>query len=160
MVRLKCGDPGIFGRGAEEAEALAAGIECEIVPGVTAASAAAAEAGGFLTERGRTDTLVLTTGTHAAGGLAPGWTQRLAPGTTMAIYMGVGHLAEVERDLVAEGLDGLVEAEIVGSAATPHMRRLAHPVIGLSAAAERAGIASPAIILLRRAFRARALAAA
>ena len=153
VVRLKCGDPGIFGRGAEEADALrAAGIECEVVPGVTAASAAAAETGGFLTERGRTDTLVLTTGTHADGGLAPGWTQRLAPGTTLAVYMGVGQLAQIERDLIAEGLTNAVEVEIVQSAATPAMRRLSHPVRGLAAAAFAAHIESPAIILLRRPF--------
>ena len=161
VVRLKCGDPGVFGRGAEEAEALrAAGIDCEIVPGVTAASAAAAEVGGFLTERGRTDALVLTTGTHADGGLAPGWTARLAPGTTMAIYMGVGQIARIEADLAAEGLADAVEVEIVGSAATPDMRRLSHPVRGLAAAAAVAGIASPAIILLRRPFAARVVSAA
>ncbi len=68
VVRLKCGDPGVFARGKEEADALAeAGIACEIVPGITAASAASAALGGFLTERGACDTLVLATGQSELG---------------------------------------------------------------------------------------------
>ena len=153
VVRLKCGDPGIFARGAEEACALdAAGIPYEIVPGVTSASAAAAATGGFLTERGRTDTLTLTTGTHAEGGLAPGWIDRLAPGTTLAVYMGVGQLESIEDGLAAAGLSEAVELEIVSRAGTPDMRRLSHPVAGAARAARDTGIEAPAIIFLRRPF--------
>lgn len=86
VVRLKCGDPGIFARGAEEADALdAAGIAWEIVPGVTAASATSAAAGRFLTKRGETNTLVFTTGQASAHAPDPEWREILQPGVTMAI---------------------------------------------------------------------------
>ncbi len=89
VVRLKCGDPGIFARGAEEAEALtAAGIGWDIVPGVTSACAAAAAAGSFLTERGQTERLVLATG-HLRHDDARDWTATAQAGTTLACYMGV-----------------------------------------------------------------------
>ncbi|WP_084513897.1 uroporphyrinogen-III C-methyltransferase, partial [Salipiger mucosus] len=72
VVRLKSGDPSIFGRAAEELEAArAAGIEAELVPGITAASAAAATTGRPLTERGETDTFVISTGTCRPGDAAP-----------------------------------------------------------------------------------------
>lgn len=96
VVRLKAGDPGIFGRGAEEAAALsAAGVTFEIVPGVTAASAAAAATGGFLTERGRTDTVTFVTGTCRNGEDDPDWAAHLLPGTTMAVYMGVASAGRI-----------------------------------------------------------------
>ncbi|MGR3542655.1 MAG: siroheme synthase CysG [Hasllibacter sp.] len=155
VVRLKCGDPGIFARAAEEVDALrAAGLACEIVPGVTAASAAAAATGRTLTERGATDALTLATATCADGSVPRGWLDRLRPGTTLAVYMGMRHLPEIERALTAAGLAAQVEAEIVQNAAAPDMRRLAHPVAGLARAARDAGIGSPAVILLRRPLRA------
>ena len=88
VVRLKCGDPGIFARGVEEAEALgAAGIAYEIVPGVTDASAAAAAMGGFLTERGACDTLILTTGRSEQADQTPDWADLLQQGRRVAVYM-------------------------------------------------------------------------
>ncbi|MGJ8611128.1 MAG: siroheme synthase CysG, partial [Octadecabacter sp.] len=87
VVRLKCGDPGVFARGQEEADALAAaGIAYEVVPGVTAASGASAALGGFLTERGTCDTLVLTTGQTAQDQTNHNWQATLRPGTRIAIY--------------------------------------------------------------------------
>lgn len=117
VVRLKCGDPGVFARGAEEADALnAEGIDFEIVPGVTAASAASASLGGFLTERGRCDTLVLATGQSELANKSPNWMKILQPGTRVAVYMGVGVAAQISRELSAAGLAEKVDIDIVSKA--------------------------------------------
>ncbi len=117
VVRLKCGDPGVFARGAEEAAALqAAGLECEIVPGVTAASAASAALGGFLTERGTCDTLVLATGQSQEAGKRPDWVRLLRPGTRVAVYMGVGTAPQIAKMLFQENLQDQVSIAIVSKA--------------------------------------------
>lgn len=91
VVRLKCGDPGVFARSTEETEALkASGISFDIVPGVTAACAAAASVGVSLTERGQVDTLVLTTGHRHDGYKVPDPIRDIKPGTCVALYMAVG----------------------------------------------------------------------
>ncbi|WP_375282334.1 siroheme synthase CysG [Pseudooctadecabacter sp.] len=100
VVRLKCGDPGIFGRSTEETDALkAAGIPFEIVPGVTAACAAAASAGQSLTDRGRVDTLVLTTGHRTDGYAVPDPINTIQPGTCVALYMAVGAAPQIVKRL-------------------------------------------------------------
>lgn len=100
VVRLKCGDPGIFGRSTEETDALkAAGIPFEIVPGVTAACAAAASAGRSLTDRGEIDTLVLTTGHRTDGYAVPASIADIRPGTCVALYMGVGAAQQIVDSL-------------------------------------------------------------
>lgn len=116
VARLKCGDPGVFGRGAEEARACAAaGIPCEIIPGVTAACGAAAAAGGFLTERGQTDRVVLVTG-HRTYGPSVDWSGMSRPGTTMVIYMGMGNLAQTAAHLIAAGWPPEAMVEVVWNA--------------------------------------------
>ena len=90
VVRLKCGDPGVFGRSTEETDALKAhDIPFEIVPGVTAACAAGASLGKSLTDRGAIDTLVLTTGHAETGCIVPEALKGIAPGTCVALYMAV-----------------------------------------------------------------------
>ena len=117
VVRLKCGDPGVFARGAEEANALnAAGIAYEIVPGVTAASAASAALGGFMTERGTCDTLVLATGRAESADRPQDWLQILNPGTRVAIYMGVGAAPSIAQALREAELEDHVEISIVSRA--------------------------------------------
>jgi uroporphyrin-III C-methyltransferase/precorrin-2 dehydrogenase/sirohydrochlorin ferrochelatase len=117
VVRLKCGDPGVFARGAEEVDVLeAAGIDFEIVPGVTAASAASAALGGFLTERGKCDTLVLATGQSKEAGKRPDWVKILHPGTRVALYMGVGSAAHIAQALAEAGLEGKISIDIVSRA--------------------------------------------
>ncbi|MBU2994775.1 siroheme synthase CysG [Octadecabacter sp. 1_MG-2023] len=117
VVRLKCGDPGVFARGAEEADALnAAGIAYEIVPGVTAASAASAALGGFMTQRGTCDTLVLATGRSEVAGKTPEWLNILHPGTRVAVYMGVGAASSIADALLQSGLEDHVEISIVSRA--------------------------------------------
>ena len=119
VVRLKCGDPGIFARGAEEADALKeAGIDYEIVPGVTAASGAAAAGGDFLTARGRNDTIVLTTGTHADGTGTPDWLHHLRSKSRVAVYMGINTASDIETTLHDMGIADQVHVTIVHNAQT------------------------------------------
>ncbi|MEL6574345.1 MAG: uroporphyrinogen-III C-methyltransferase [Pseudomonadota bacterium] len=157
VVRLKCGDPGVFARGAEEAAALdAAGMAWEIVPGVTAAAAAAAAAGSFLTARGETDTLVLTTGRlaecpaleHADN--APDWANFLHPGTTLAVYMGVATAGRLSGRLLEQGLDATLPVEIVHAAGTPEEAVFNTQLGRLEDTVRAEGIRNPAMILIRR----------
>ncbi len=105
VVRLKSGDPGIFGRAGEEiAAARARNIPVEIVPGVTAACAAAASAGTSLTERGVTNSLVLATGTGAHGGVLPDCVRLSGPGTSTAFYMAARQSGAIREALLGRGL--------------------------------------------------------
>mmetsp|Transcript_13745 Transcript_13745/g.23430 ORF Transcript_13745/g.23430 Transcript_13745/m.23430 type:complete len:462 (-) Transcript_13745:342-1727(-) len=150
VVRLKCGDPGIFARGAEEADALkAAGVAYEIVPGVTAASGAAAAMGGFLTERGQNDTLVLTTGQTADGHDTPDWMHFLRQRSRVVVYMGVAAAPKIEARLRAEGLANLVDVEIVANAQRADQQIETCQADQLTACLSRAGITSPAILSLK-----------
>ena len=151
VVRLKSGDPGLFGRATEElAAARAAGVAVEIVPGVTAASAAGAALGRSLTERGSTDRVVFATGTCRAGDAAPDWGAMLAPGTTLALYMAVRKAGEIAANLRAAGVPDDCEVEIVERVSTAAERRVATTLGGLCATMACAAIANPAILLVRR----------
>ncbi len=155
VVRLKCGDPGIFGRGAEEAAACrAAGILCEVIPGVTSAAAAAASAGSFLTERGQTDRVILMTGHKASADELPDWTVSAAQGTTLALYMGVAQSAAIASGLIAAGWPAASEVEIIANAQTPRETILRCPLdqMGRTCGA-RPGL-GPAMILVRWPFEA------
>lgn len=117
VVRLKCGDPGVFARSAEETTALeAAGIAFEIIPGVTAASAASAAMGGFLTERGTCDKMILVTGQTQHDGAGRDWASLLQPGTRVAVYMGVGNAPQIAAALIATGRAGDIGIDIVANA--------------------------------------------
>lgn len=100
VVRLKCGDPGIFARSMEEMDAVrAAGIPLEIVPGVTAACGAAAASGQTLTEREAIDTLILTTGHSTDGCAVPDSVKNLMPGSCIALYMAVSAAPDISAYL-------------------------------------------------------------
>lgn len=147
VVRLKSGDPSIFGRATEEMEAArAAGIPCQIVPGITAASAASASLGRALTERGETDRLVIATGTCRPGDADPDWAAMLTPGTTLALYMAAGRAGEIAAQLGAAGLPGSIEVEIAASASTAreNLRRCDLSSLGAEP------VEAPALLLLRR----------
>ncbi|WP_164659109.1 uroporphyrinogen-III C-methyltransferase [Tropicibacter sp. Alg240-R139] len=147
VVRLKSGDPGVFARGAEEAQALCAhGIDVEIVPGVTAASAAAAAIGGFLTERGRNDTLVLTTAHKADHSTPPGWIQHLSCGARVAVYMGVSKASEILNLLEMAGLSDKTDVEIVAHAETTQQKVTRCKAPMLATVIERDRITNPAIL--------------
>ena len=150
VVRLKSGDPSIFGRACEElAAARAAHIPVEIVPGVTAASAAAASLGQPLTERGETDTFVISTGTCKPGDAAPDRAALARPGTSMAFYMAVERAARVQADLLSAGAPAACPVDIVASASTPRERQARTTLGQLAETIAREGLQSPAILFVR-----------
>jgi uroporphyrin-III C-methyltransferase/precorrin-2 dehydrogenase/sirohydrochlorin ferrochelatase len=154
VVRLKSGDPGIFGRAAEEtAAAAAAGIPVEIVPGITAASAATAQLGLSLTERGLTDHVTFATGHCRAGAAAPDWAGMFRPGAALAIYMGVGAAGAISASLMAAGAPPDLPVDVVSDAETPRARHVACTLATLprTVAGKGAGqgIDRPSILLLR-----------
>lgn len=149
VLRLKCGDPGIFGRGAEEALALAQhGIAFTIIPGVTAACAAAGSAQSFLTERGRTERVIFATG-HRRAGEVTDWSSTAAPGTTLALYMGVSNAGELQADLMAEGWPAMASVEVISKAQTVEERILRGTLGDLARLCQSERALNPAILLIR-----------
>lgn len=150
VVRLKSGDPGVFGRLSEELDAArSAGIAVEIVPGVTAASAAAASLGRGLTERGQTDRLMLATAACRPSDPDPDWAGMLQPGTTLAVYMGISKAPAIVTDMKNAGVPMSLQAEIVSHASTPRERSISCPLGQLPAALAQGSIENPAIIFIR-----------
>src|SRR5690606_37022953 len=126
VVRLKSGDPLVFGRAGEEMAALReAGISYEVVPGVTAAFAAAADFDLPLTLRGVASSMVFTTGHDLKGGALPDWARLAIDGATVAGYMGRSNAAEVAQHLAEAGLSPDTAVAVVENASLPH-RRLFH----------------------------------
>lgn len=149
VVRLKSGDPGIFGRAGEEmAAAEAAGIPVEIVPGVTAACAAGASAGASLTQRGITDSLVLATGTGAHGGGLPECLRLSGPGTTTAFYMATRQAEIIQSGLSQRGLPLDAPVTVVVEASKPTERVLETQLSDLSDRIADEGVDGCAIILV------------
>ena len=149
VVRLKSGDPGIFGRLDEETAACdAAGIAYEVVPGITAASAAAASMGRSLTRRGRNGELRIVTGHDAEGFAERDWRALAAPGAVAAIYMGLRASRFLQGRLLMHGADPATPAAVVENAGRPGERRLPATLATLPHAIEAAGLSGPAVILL------------
>ncbi len=152
VVRLKGGDPFIFGRGGEEVRTLAkAGIPFEIVPGVTAAIAAGAYAGIPLTYRNVSTSLVLLTGHEdpTKKEAQVDWRSYGAlKNTTLAIYMGMGRLAYILAELQAGGLSPTTPAAVVQWASLGRQRSVTGTVADLAARVAEAGLAAPAIIFI------------
>jgi uroporphyrin-III C-methyltransferase len=126
VVRLKGGDPFIFGRGGEELEACrAAGVACHVVPGVTAALAAGAAAGAPLTHRGAAQAVTFVTG-HAAKGGEPelDWASLAKPNQTVVVYMGVSTAGRIAARLMEAGRGAGTPALIVEQASLPTERRI------------------------------------
>jgi len=134
VVRLKCGDPFVFGRGGEEALALAqAGIACEVIPGVSTAVAAPALAGIPVTHRGLASSFLVVTG-HPGPTYAP-IVDAIAPGSlTLVVLMGLGQRARIAERLAARGWSAETPAAIVVGAATPQSWRWLGTLATLGAA--------------------------
>ncbi len=150
LVRLKGGDGYIFGRGGEEAQALAAsGIDFEVIPGITAAQGAAASAGIPLTHRDHAATLVFATG-HLRDGQEAGldWELLARPRQTVVIYMGVAALAQICEQLVAHGLPASTPAAIVERATLPTQRCIVGTLQSLPQCARDQGVQTPALIVV------------
>ena len=149
VVRLKAGDPMVFGRAGEEIAALrAAKLSYEIVPGVTAAFAAAADTAIALTLRGVAAHLIMSTGHGADGSEPAGWESIAAAGGTVALYMGRSVADRIVARLLAAGLDGATPVVAVENAGRANRRVLAGTLIELPALAQRPDITGPVIILL------------
>jgi uroporphyrin-III C-methyltransferase/precorrin-2 dehydrogenase/sirohydrochlorin ferrochelatase len=126
VVRLKGGDPFVFGRGGEEMQALlAAGIACEIVPGVTAALGCAAYAGIPLTHRDHAHACIFVTGHSSGGALDLDWASLARPLQTVCVYMGLGSLDRLVAGLVRHGVSPRMPAAIVVEGTTPRQQVLA-----------------------------------
>jgi len=148
VVRLKGGDPFIFGRGGEEIEALAAqGIDFEVVPGVTAAAGAASYAGIPLTHRDYAQSCVFATGHLKDGSAQLDWVALARPHQTVAIYMGVGGLAKICEGLIRHGLSPDLPAALVEKATWPEQRVIEGTLGTLPALAEQAAVKPPALLI-------------
>jgi len=147
VVRLKGGDPLVFGRGGEELEAVsAAGIACEIVPGITAALGCAAAAAIPLTHRCFAQSLTLMTAHRRDGTIELDWALALRPGQTLAIYMGGAALPLLQRELIARGMSPDTPAAAVIAGTTPRQRQLTGTIGNLSLDERTAD--EPAMILI------------
>jgi uroporphyrin-III C-methyltransferase len=153
VVRLKSGDPGIFGRLAEEIEAIeSAGMEYEVVPGVTAAIAAAASLGVSLTDRRKSARVVIVTGHKAHGGQPDGqvdWKSLAREDATLVIYMPGHDFANLSRELLDAGLPPDFPAAIVSHASTPDQR---HQFTTVADLARLPHFEAPSVLLIGRAL--------
>ncbi|MGD9536230.1 MAG: siroheme synthase CysG [Alphaproteobacteria bacterium] len=149
VVRLKGGDPLVFGRADEEIEALeAAGIDYEIVPGITAAVAAAAAARFSLTRRGRNKAISFLTAHDARGFAEHDWRGLARPGEAFAIYMGVRGARFVQGRLLIHGASAATPVTIVENASRPDQKLVAGTLGRLTELLAEAGIGGPAIIFV------------
>jgi len=150
VVRLKGGDPTVFGRLQEELDALqAAGIPTQIVPGITAATAAAAELGVSLTQRGVSRSVAITTPRVGADETASDWTAGLVATDTVVVYMGVGKAAEVVQGLVQRGFDPFVPVAVVENASLPE-RKVTWCALASLVDAVAIAVGGPALIIVGR----------
>jgi uroporphyrin-III C-methyltransferase len=152
VVRLKGGDPMLFGRAQEEITALrAAGVPHEVVPGVTAALAASAEAGISLTQRGSARSVAFVTARVGEGEPPSEWARNAAAADTAVIYMGAGLAQDVAAALIAAGAPRSLPVLVVENASLPDTRRIACTLENLPQVSQY-GLTGPAVIMLGRVF--------
>jgi uroporphyrin-III C-methyltransferase len=159
VVRLKGGDPFVFGRGGEEAAALLAhGIEVEVVNGITAGLAAATALGVPWTHRDHAQGVMLVTGHAREGGLGPDWSAiaaAAAQGLTLVVYMGMARLAELQQGLL-NGLPATMLAAVVQHVGTPQERQLVTTLGRLADDVARYRMGSPSVLIVGNVLHARA----
>lgn len=158
VVRLKGGDPFVFGRGGEEAEALAqAGIPFEVVPGVSAALAVPAYAGVPVTHRGLASLVTVVTGHKERGteASAVDWRTLARVGGTLVILMGVKTLPQIVAELQAGGLDPATPALVVEWGTLPRQRAVQGRLAEIAERAAQAAVRAPAVIVVGEVVRLR-----
>ena len=144
VVRLKGGDPFVFGRGGEEVEALlAAGIEVEVVPGITAGIAVPAALGIPVTHRRLARGVTFVTG-HASDDTEPDWASLARSGTTLVIYMGLKNLARIRAALLAGGMDPATRSCLIENGTLGHQRQCLATLATLSGD----GFEGPALVVI------------
>jgi uroporphyrin-III C-methyltransferase len=152
VVRLKGGDPMLFGRAQEEIAALkAAGIAFEVVPGVTSALAAAAEAGVSLTQRGIARSVAFVTPRVGAGEPASDWAKAAAAADTAVIYMGAGQAEAIAAALLAAGAARDLPVLVIENASLPSVRQVALTLAELPLIAQQ-DFTGPALIMIGRVY--------
>ena len=151
VVRLKGGDPFVFGRGGEELEECrAAGVACEVVPGVTAALAASAGAGAPLTHRGSAQAVTFVTGHAAHGEPDLDWASLARANQTVVIYMGLTTAGLIAGRLMEAGRDAATPALVVVNASRPDEARYPTTLGGLAEVAQ--GLSGPALLMVGEAM--------
>lgn len=152
LVRLKGGDPYIFGRGGEEAAALvAAGVPVDVVPGISAAQGASACAGIPLTHRDHADSVVYVSGHAREDGQARAetdWAALARPRQTVVVYMGVGQMEAICATLARHGLPADTPAALVRNATLPDQHTLTGTLATLPALARAQGLRPPALLII------------
>ncbi|MGP9801230.1 uroporphyrinogen-III C-methyltransferase [Rheinheimera sp. NSM] len=149
VVRLKGGDPAIFGRLAEELDALDhAGVNWQIVPGISAASGCAAATGIPLTERGIAQQLRFISAVDKNSDTAQDWASLAKPGQTLVFYMGLSALSEISRQLIAHGLSADWPLLLVENGSRPGQRQLLTTLADAATAAQSMALQSPCLILV------------
>lgn len=151
VVRLKGGDPFIFGRGGEEAEALrAAGIQYEVIPAVTAALGCAAYCGIPLTHRELSSAVTFISGHEKPDKTMSmvDWARHARSGATLVLYMSMGRLEEIATRLVREGRDAGTAACVVQWGTTPKQRSVRGTLADIAWKAGEAGLGPPAVVII------------
>jgi uroporphyrin-III C-methyltransferase len=149
VVRLKGGDPFIFGRGGEErATLLAAGIEVEVVNGISSGLAAPTALGIPLTHRDWSHGAIFVTGHAKPGGSGPDWTVLAKTGLSLVIYMGVAHCEEICSGLLRGGMAENMPAAVIQSASWAKQAQLITTLVHLPRDLAASGLGSPSIIVI------------
>jgi uroporphyrin-III C-methyltransferase len=149
VVRLKGGDPFVFGRGGEELQELAGhGVDCEVVPGITAACGVASYAGIPLTHRDHAQACLFVTGHLKDGSADLDWPTLARPRQTVVIYMGLSGLAQICRRLVEHGAPADRPAAVVQQGTTAAQRVVTGTLADLAEVVEAAGLKSPCLTIV------------
>jgi uroporphyrin-III C-methyltransferase len=149
VVRIKGGDPFVFGRGGEECDALrAAGIDVEVISGLTSGIAGPAAVGIPVTDRRCAAGVALVTGHAQDGGRAPDWAALARSGLTLVVYMGVSRADAVTRALLDAGMAAGTPAAVVSAAHTPRQRHARCTLGTLAATVQSQELCSPAVLVI------------
>jgi uroporphyrin-III C-methyltransferase len=149
VVRLKGGDPFVFGRGGEECDALrAAGIEVEVISGLTAGIAGPAAIGIPVTDRRCAAGVALVTGHEKPGGCGPDWAALARSGLTLVVYMGVARADRVVQSLLDAGMANATPAAVISAAHTPQQRHARCTLGTLLQTVQDERLTSPAVLVI------------